>query len=461
MDNNPPFVNQKNSQDFMDWKSYEKLLVVADVPVKQRQWYVRWAQKFLRGIVGEPSQITPQQMNDFLIQLQEQEKRQDWQVAQASEALRLLAQKQLQLPWANAWQELVTVVASAAGEGQEAEASGNPVMAPQLEPAFLAKKNYAVRADLLGLFHNSARLKHYSLRTEKSYDGWINRFLVFHSERTLGSCGAREVRLFLEHLARDRKVAASTQKQALNALVVFFDQVLGRPFGDLGAFVQAKRAKRLPVVLSISEVQRLLEKLSGVHLLMAGLMYGSGLRLMECMRLRVMDLDFDRQELIVRRGKGDKDRVTLLPARYLQDIKLHLAEVKKIHEGDLARGHGRVYIPEALARKYPKAAYEWGWQYVFPATRLSVFDGQVMRHHLHESVLQGAIKSAALAAGIPKRVNCHALRHSFATHLLENGYDIRTVQELLGHADVSTTMIYTHVLNRGGRGVVSPLDGLR
>jgi len=245
-------------------------------------------------------------------------------------------------------------------------------------------------------------------------------------------------------------------------LVSFFDQVLGRPLGDIGAFARAKKGKRLPVVLSVDEVKRLFLQLKGVNLLMAGLLYGSGLRLMECMRLRVMDIDFDRQELLVRSGKGNKDRVTILPERFQQALKTHLVEAKAIHDRDLRLGNGSVYLPEALARKYTGANKEWGWQYVFPATRASVDPetGQVRRHHLHESVLQQAIKQAVGRAAIAKRVSSHVLRHSFATHMLEQGYDIRTIQELLGHSDVSTTMIYTHVLNKGGKGVRSPLDVL-
>jgi len=444
----------------MVWKEYENVISLAGVPVNQRQWCVRWAQKFVRGIAGEVRLVTPGQVNDFLVRLRDEEKRQEWQVGQAAEALRFLLQKQLRISWSNRWQEHVHCNSLPEEHLSIEEKKGNADMISALDPALLSKKLFEIRRELLTLFHNAARLKHYSFRTEKSYEGWIGRFLYFHRERRLDGCGAKEMRHFLEHLARDRKVAASTQNQALNALVVFFDQVLGRPLGEIGSFSRAKRPKRLPVVLGVAEMQHLLSQLHGVHLLMAGLMYGSGLRLMECMRLRVMDIDFDRKELTVRSGKGDKDRVTLLPARYLADLQAHLAQVKTIHENDLSKGNGRVYMPEALARKYPNAAREWGWQYLFPASRLTVFEGQVLRHHLHESVLQGAIKAAALRAGIHKRVSSHALRHSFATHLLESGYDIRTIQELLGHKDVSTTMIYTHVLNRGGQGVQSPLDRL-
>lgn len=444
----------------MNWKVYEKLVADCGVPVNQRQWYVRWVEKFSQGHLKRLGGFTPSMVNEFLRRLAEGENREQWQVEQAASALRILAQKLLKLAWAERWNELVELpnglkVPVAAGDAVPPAAGQSA-----LDQALVGKRLHEIRGKLLALVHNASRLRHYSVRTERSYAGWIERFLHFHSERILGKCGAKEVRVFLEYLARDRKVTAGTQNQALNALVFFFDHVLGRAVGEIGAFKPAKRVKRLPVVLSVNEVQALFSQLRGVNLLMAGLMYGSGLRLMECMRLRVMDVDFDRQELIVRSGKGNKDRVTLLPARFRADLQKHLADVKSLHDADLAAGHGRVYMAEALARKFPNAGLEWGWQYVFPASRLAVNDGKVMRHHLHESVLQGAIKAASRRAGIAKRVTSHALRHSFATHLLESGYDIRTIQELLGHKDVSTTMIYTHVLNKGGQGVRSPLDRL-
>ena len=257
-------------------------------------------------------------------------------------------------------------------------------------------------------------------------------------------------------------VAASTQNQALNALVFLYKQVLGYELGELDGFVRAKRPKRLPVVLDRVEVRGLLDRLDGTQHLMVGLLYGTGMRLMECVRLRVQDLDFSYSQLVVRDGKGQKDRVVPLPQRLVPPLHEHLERVQALHRKDLDQGFGEVFLPDALARKWPNAPKEWGWQYVFPSGRLSVDprSGKTRRHHLHENGLQKAVKAAAQKAEITKKVNCHCLRHSFATHLLESGYDIRTVQELLGHADVSTTMIYTHVLNRGGQGVLSPLDGL-
>ena len=306
------------------------------------------------------------------------------------------------------------------------------------------------------------RTRGYSIRTEQSYESWLTRFISFCGNREPEKLGSGEVISFLQHLAVQRNVAESTQNQALNALVFFYDKVLKQPLGDIGNFARAKRPRRLPVVLTRSEVAKILEQMDGRQKLMASLLYGTGMRLMDCIRLRVQDIDFGYQQIVIRDGKGKKDRVVPLPERLINKLKAHLEEVHRIHETDLEKGVGETYLPNALGRKYPNGAKEWGWQYVFPSGRLSVDprSGKTRRHHIHENGLQKAIKKAALQTDIAKKVNCHALRHNFATHLLESGYDIRTVQELLGHADVSTTMIYTHVLNRGGKGVKSPLDGL-
>jgi integron integrase len=303
------------------------------------------------------------------------------------------------------------------------------------------------------------RVRHYSLRTEEAYVSWIRRFIVFHGKRHPRELGQPEVRAFLEGLAT-RGVSASTQNQALSALTFLYGAVLGRRLEWAGTIVRAQRPARLPVVLSRDEVGRLLSQLHGTVWLAASLMYGSGLRLLECLELRVKDVDFDRRELTVRDGKGGKDRRTMLPGAIVDRLRQHLEAVKAQHARDLAAGRGTVALPGALLVKYPGAAREWAWQWVFPATRFYIdhATGERRRHHLHESVVQRVIKEAARAAGIPRPATSHSLRHSFATHLLEAGYDIRTIQELLGHRDVSTTMVYTHVLNRGGSGVKSPLD---
>jgi integron integrase len=313
---------------------------------------------------------------------------------------------------------------------------------------------------LLDQVHDAIRARHYSRRTERAYAGWIRRFVLFHGKRHPEEMGEPEVTAFLSHLATRRRVSASTQNQALSALLFLYRVVLRRDLAWLDELVRAKRPARVPTVLSRSEVAALLAELDGVVRLVASLLYGAGLRLLEAMRLRVKDVDFERGEITVRDGKGRKDRVTLLPAAAREPLRRHLEQVRRQHERDAARGRGCVALPDALARKYPGAAGEWGWQWVFPATShyRDRETGQLRRHHLHESVIQRAVKEAARRARLTKPATCHTLRHSFATHLLEAGYDIRTIQELLGHADVSTTMIYTHVLNRGGRGVRSPLD---
>jgi integron integrase len=304
------------------------------------------------------------------------------------------------------------------------------------------------------------RVRHYSRRTEEAYVHWMRRFIVFHGRRHPRELGAAEVQAFIAWLATDRQVSASTQNQALSAVMFLYKEVLRI---DIEAVVLAPRARmpsRVPVVLTPSEVRAVVERLAGVPRLVAMLLYGAGLRLQECLELRVKDLDFERREITVRRGKGQKDRRVMLPDAMRPALERHLEDVRLLHQQDLASGFGRVALPGALERKYPAAPCEWAWQFVFPAGRICRDEryGSPSRFHLHESAIQRAVTQAARAAGLAKRVGCHTFRHSFATHLLESGSDIRTVQELLGHADVSTTMIYTHVLNRGGLGVRSPLD---
>lgn len=304
------------------------------------------------------------------------------------------------------------------------------------------------------------RSRHYSPRTEKAYLGWIRRFILFHGKRHPDLLGAPEVTAYLEHLAVAARVSSSTQNQAFSAIVFLYRDVLGRELAGLEDTPRAKPPTRLPLVLAREEVQQVLRRLRGTPGLMCSLMYGSGLRLLECCRLRVKDVDFLRGEITVHDGKGRKDRHTVLPARLAPLLKRHLERVERQHAHDLEGEAGHVALPDALARKYPNASREWPWQWVFPARRVhtDAESGERRRHHLHESLLQRVFAEAVRAAFLSKPATCHTLRHSFATHLLETGYDIRTIQELLGHADVSTTMVYTHVLNRGGRGVKSPLD---
>ena len=304
------------------------------------------------------------------------------------------------------------------------------------------------------------RLKHYSLRTERAYLGWIRRFILATGKRHPRTLGGEEVEAFLSTLAVQGQVAASTQNQALSALLFLYKEVLGIDLPWMEGIVRAKRPQRVPTVLSRDEVQRLLAQLDGRAWLLASLLYGTGMRLMECLRLRVKDIDFARNEVTVRNGKGGKDRRTVLPRSLAEPLKREVERARLLHQEDLLLGYGSVWLPFALARKYPNAAREWGWQYAFPAAQRSFDprDGSERRHHVDDAVLSRALKRARLCAGIEKPVSAHTLRHSFATHMIEAGYDIRTVQELLGHKDVATTQIYTHVLNRGAGGVVSPLD---
>jgi integron integrase len=330
--------------------------------------------------------------------------------------------------------------------GQAAAPQATPVGAPA--PRLLDR--------LRGVLH----ARHYSPRTEESYIAWIRRFILFHGRRHPDELGEPEISGFLSALATERHVSASTQNQALAALLFLYQKVLNREVAWLEDVVHAKRPERLPVILSRGEIAAVLSKMEGVEQLCASLIYGAGLRLLEALQLRVKEIDFAGQQLVVRDGKGRKDRVTLLPASLQPALRTHLDKMRDQHQADLRAGAGFVQLPDALRVKYPSAPREWPWQWVFPATRHYVdrATGERRRHHLHETVIQRAVRPAALAAGIPKPVSPHALRHSFATHLLESGSDIRTIQQLLGHKDVSTTMIYTHVLRRGPLGVQSPLD---
>lgn len=318
------------------------------------------------------------------------------------------------------------------------------------------------RPRLLAAARTAIRLRHYSRRTEDAYIAWIRRFVRYHGMRHPSALGATDVERFLSMLAEERHVSASTQNQALSALLFLYREVLAEPLPWMKSVVRAKVSQRLPTVLTRDEVRAVLARLPERERLFATLLYGAGLRLLEGLTLRVKDVDFGGSRIIVRGGKGDKDRVVPFPRSAKEELARHLVRVGELHVRDLAAGAGETRLPNALAEKFPNAGREWRWQFVFPATRQYVErgTGKLRRHHLHPTAVQRAVRGAAEAAGIPKRVSCHTFRHSFATHLLEDGYDIRTIQELLGHKDVNTTMIYTHVLNRGGRGVRSPADAL-
>lgn len=315
---------------------------------------------------------------------------------------------------------------------------------------------------LMDLVRQTLRSRRYSQRTEEAYCMWIRRFIRFHGYKHPADMGAEEVNAFVTHLAVTEKVSASTQTQALSAVVFLYRYVFGFDIGELDGLIRARKSQHIPVVMTRDEVRQLLSHMSGDTKLMASILYGSGLRLNECLTMRVQDIDFERREITVFNGKGNKDRLTMLPASLVGDLQTHLDDVRDLHRSDLAAGWGAVELSDSLGRKYPNAARDWRWQWVFPQRRRWVNrrTGEQGRHHVDATVLQRAVKEAVTLSGIPKRIGCHTLRHSFATHLLESGYDIRTIQELLGHKSVTTTMIYTHVLNKGGRGVTSPFDAM-
>lgn len=443
--------SNKPQLDARFWAAYEQCVEQNHVSPDKSRFYVVWARRFANFVPGKHvTERTGAEVEAFLADLARQENVAPWQVKQAESALRILYDTFLP--------RYRPVAAPETGDpAGPAEAPAPTPFRDRVIPGEVERRF----GKHLRALETEIRNRHYSYRTETTYLDWVRRFIAFHGYADPLESGPDRVRAYLDYLAVERDVAASTQNQALNALVFFYEQALKKPFGDMGGFTHAKRPKRLPEVLTKSEVQRLFAQMEGVPALMAGLMYGGGLRLMECVRLRVKDVDFEKLQILVRDGKGQKDRVTMLPKRYAESLREHLARVRATHNEDLAAGQGEAYLWPSLVRKYPSAAKEWGWQYVFPSGRLSVDPrgGAVRRHHINESLLQKAVKDAARKADLTKQVSCHTLRHSFATHLLEAGYDIRTVQELLGHSDVSTTMIYTHVLNRPGLAVNSPADG--
>lgn len=436
------------------WETkFSEIIVKSGITANQHPWYLRRAREFMAWRGASPTAIDESEVIRYVEILgRTQSGLSKWQVHQVFDALRILCTDVLMCTWASGFDWKYWT------QEQKAVEPPHPTLARMLAPASMSTEPWEERA------RTSIRTLHYSIRTEECYVEWLRRFKKFIGEsHLLDDATPADISSFLEHLAVHGQVAASTQNQALNALMFYFGKVLERePETIIPDFQHAKVPRRLPVVLTRDEVRSLLGALNGTPGLMAGLLYGAGLRLMECVRLRVQDVDFGHGQLLIRDGKGQKDRVAPLPEKYRQPLERHLICVKKVHDADLAAGGGSVFLPTALGKKWPTAAKDWRWQYVFPASRLSVDprDRTVRRHHIHETGLQKAVAEAGRAIGIAKRVHCHSLRHSFATHLLENGQDIRTVQELLGHSDVSTTMIYTHVLNRPGLSVRSPVDAL-
>lgn len=446
------------------WDTYLSALLDRKIPEQSRPWYVRHLKLFQSFLGKKGKRLDEVLISDvefFIKQKSADNALKDWHFGQIVESLEIYYVDIIQPAWVaefdwGFWREAAKRLSA-----------DHATVARNVEPSsfstLIDSDSINPRFDkLLERLIEQIRVRHFSIRTEQTYAHWVRRFLRCFPDHEALKFGEREVEQFLSDLAVRRNVSVSTQSLALTALVFFFSEVLGRPLENMG-FARAKRPRRLPVVLTQDEVRRLLSCMSGLSELMAGLMYGTGMRLMECMRLRVKDIDFSYGIITVRDGKGGKDRIVPLPQRYAELLRDQLKKTERLHKGDIADGFGEVYLPKALAIKYPNAAREWGWQFVFPSSRLSTDprSGVTRRHHLHETSLQKAIKQGARKSEIPKQISSHALRHSFATHLLEAGSDIRTVQELLGHADVSTTMIYTHVMNRPGLPpVVSPADQL-
>jgi len=466
----PPRPSSPNHDRF--WSRYLEHLKNQGVNPPFDRWYVIRCEEYIKHSTRRLREHTLADLEDYLAVLGRKSGLKVWQIRQAADAIQILLCDMMGHVWAcdfdwEGWKSgLKALPASHRTVARDYQSpSGCPSTSRRLTKSENGGRGNTGlsrrQSNYIEKLKNEIRRHDYSISTEQTYVHWIKRFFYLVPEDQADrQPDARQAFDFLNHLALERNVSVSTQRLALNALAFFFKQVLDIPLEDDASFVRAKRPRRLPVVLSRDEVNRLLAQLTGRDALMAGLMYGTGMRLMECVRLRVQDIDFDYHQIVVRNAKGKKDRVVPLPKRYRADLEAHLGQTRRLHEKDLAAGYGSVYLPDALRRKYPNAEYEWRWQFVFASTRIGVDPrtGARRRHHLHETVLQKAIKRAAEQAGLTKRVSSHTLRHSFATHLLEAGYDIRTVQELLGHADVSTTMIYTHVLNSPGLHIRSPAD---
>lgn len=442
------------------WDSFIQACLAEGVPEQSVRWYVIRIERYLRAHADKPpSGHTADRVTAYLTSVGRHPGIRGWQFRQIVHALQIFFTRVLGSEWASDFDWVYWSASAKELERRHATIArhNEPIEVPASASGSGGVATMSPEERLIA----ELRRRNYSVRTEHAYASWARRYLDFHAKRDPSGLGPEDVAAYLNHLALNLEVSPSTQHQALNALVFFHEQILGHQIGTIAGLVAAKKPRKLPSVLTRAEVRRLLDAIVETPFgLMAGLMYGTGMRLMECIRLRVMDVDFGYSQIVVRDGKGQKDRVVPLPRKYEEALRAQIERALALHRDDLAAGFGEVFMPEALARKYPTAPRESSWQYVFPSGKLSADprSNKIRRHHLHETTLQKAIRRAAISCGIRKRISSHTLRHSFATHLLESGYDIRTVQELLGHADVSTTMIYTHVLNRGGRGVVSPAD---
>jgi len=435
------------------WQDFEQVLLEYGVSSERVRWYCRWAKMFASSQSSRLEDRTQTDVESFLSNLRSKADTKDWQVTQAADSLRILYQIFFDLEWAHTWSWPVS-------SAVQKRVSQRLTPDEQMPDAPKRDEVAAKFGDVLEKISNEVKVRHYSPRTERTYLDWAMRFISFHNCKPLESFSAGDVSEYLQYLALRREVSASTQNQALNALVFMFKHALKMEPGDFGDYARAKPHRRLPDVLSKDEACRLLDAMSGATRLMGMLLYGAGLRLVECISLRVKDIDFGAWQIVVRSGKGQKDRVTVLPKSIEEDLKKHLERVKFLHGKDLANGFGKTMVPREVEAMHPDAGSQLGWQYVFPANRLSVDEKSrlVFRDHVHQTTLQTAIREAAARAGLNKVVGCHVLRHSFATHLLENGYNIREIQELLGHSNVTTTMIYTHVAQSRVPSVRSPVD---
>ena len=463
-------MNHQSAPGF--WDKYIAIARLYKVKESALRWHVRHAETYLSTVDDLPvTEHVARHVENYLTDKGRNPDIAGWQFQQIVLALEILFVEMLQSPWAAdyAWQEWRETSRTLTDDHATLKRDYLPLATATADKT--GDEDLALSRKVARLFPaevealvTQIRVRHYSIRTEQAYLSWFCRFVAYHDMKNPADLDAQDIGHFIEQLTVRCNIAASTQSQALSALVFYFRQVLGRE--DLGQFefTRSRKQRRLPVVLTQAEVKQLFDNIhSPTHRLMANILYGCGLRLMECVRLRVLDVDFGYRQIVARDTKGKKDRVVPIPDRIHEQLESQIAKVRELHAGDLEKGLGEVFLPGGLARKYPNADREFRWQYLFPASRVSLDprSGKKRRHHLHENSLQKQIKKAAEAAGMRKKINCHALRHSFATHLLENGYDIRTVQELLGHADVSTTMIYTHVLNQPGVTVRSPLDLLQ
>lgn len=464
-------VNAENvSSKSSNWHQFNELLDKKHIKQTAKQYYGKHVERFKDFLGGKSfGEVSGKDLNDFLDHAGRNTRMKDWQFRQMLDALNMMLVDVLELEWAKSfkwgrWADASYTI-NFNHHTINREPVTNELKVKDLKNDKSIKRFENVEKHYPGLIEklvSSIRLRQMAMRTETSYVHWANRFLSGLEGKSLDSLGDQDVEAFLTKLVMRNNVSPATQSLALSALVYLYTQVLNLQLGKL-AFAKSKRTRKLPVVLTTDEIRSLLAELNSSAGLMAGLMYGSGMRLMECVRLRVKDINFEQDVLTIRDGKGGKDRIVPLPVKYQAQLRDHLEFRKTQHDGDIAAGYGEVYMPYGLLNKYPSQAKSWAWQYVFASTRISTDQrsGKTRRHHLHESSLQKHIRKAAISAKIPKPVSTHVLRHSFATHLLESGTDIRTVQELLGHADVSTTMIYTHVLNRPGVApVTSPADRL-